>query len=52
MHTFVHPLPLFLCHCSINISAPSWAIGEKQTQRNDTAVHNCKNIRLRVKTGE
>jgi len=34
------------------MSAPSWAIGEKQHQRYDTAVHNCKNIRLRFKTGE
>jgi len=27
-------------------------IGSKYTQRYDTAVHKCKNIRLRVKTGE
>jgi len=33
-------------------NAPIWVNGEKQTQRYDTAVRNCKNIRLRVKIGE
>jgi len=54
MHSFLHPLSLFYVslHCIETISAPSWAMGVKYTQRYDTAVHNCENIRLRVKTGE
>ena len=54
MHIFQHPLSLLYMslHWIWTISAPSYATGEKQTQRYDTAVHNCKNNRLRVKTGE
>ena len=47
MHIHLHALPLI--YVSRNwrwtISAPGWDIY-------DTAVHNCKNMRLRVKTGE
>ena len=54
MHIFLHPLSLFYMslHWIWTNIAPSKAIGEKQTQRYDTAVYNCKNNRLRVKTGE
>jgi len=41
---------LFYDTHSLYISAPSKDIGGKWTQRYDTAAHNCKNIRLRVKT--
>jgi len=34
------------------MSAPGYDIGGKYTQRYDTAVQNCKHIRLRVETGE
>jgi len=50
---YIHT-PYFMCHCT---EYKLWALqvrlsGKKQHQRYDTAVHNCKNIRLRVKTGE
>jgi len=48
MHVLLHALPLVYIQ---TISAPGYDIGGKQTQRYDTSVHNCKNIRLRV-TGE
>ena len=37
---------------NINYLRSKLDVGGKYTQRYDTAVHNCKNIRLRVKTGE
>jgi len=43
---FLHPLPLY------ELSALQVRLSEKNTQRYDTAVHNSKNFRLRVKTGE
>jgi len=52
MHIFLHPLPLFcVVALNINYQHSKLAIAEKQTQRYDTAVHNCKNIRLCIKTG-
>ena len=46
----LHALPLFNVswHCISTISSPGWDIGGKHTQSYDTAVHNCKNFRLRV----
>ena len=64
VHIFLHPLslfyvsntstPLILCVIVLNINYQRSKLGcrRKQTQRYDTAVHNCKNIRLRVKTWE
>jgi len=53
MHIFLHPLPLFYVSLHYKLSALQASLSEKkQTQRYDTAVHNCKNIRLRFKTGE
>ena len=53
MHIFLHPLPYFMCHCiEYKLSALEVRLSEKKTQRYDTVVHNCKNIRLRVETGE
>jgi len=51
----IHPTPLRTPLALIineNISAPSWDIGGKYTQRYDTTVHNCKTIRMSVQTGE
>jgi len=47
--------PYFMCHChctECKLSALLVRISEKNTLNAATAVHNCKNIRLRVKTGE
>jgi len=42
-----------MCHCTeYKLSALQVTISGKYTQRYDTAVHNCKNIRMRVKTVE
>ena len=44
---------LILCVTALNINHQRFKnLGGKYTQRYDTAVHNCKNIRLRVKIGE
>ena len=53
MHIFLQPLSLFYVslHWIWTISAPSQAIGEKQTQRYHTAVHTFKKNRLRITTG-
>jgi len=44
----------FMCQCTeYKLPALQVRISEEnKTQRYDTAVHNCKNIRLRVKTEE
>ena len=54
MHILLHALPIFYVslHWIKTISAPGEDIGGKQTQCYDTAVHNCKNIGLHVKTWE
>jgi len=46
--------PSFMCVIALNIyyQRSKLDIGGKQNQRYDTAAHNCKNIRLRAKTGE
>jgi len=47
--------PYFTCHCTeckLQYQRSKLDIRGEYTQRYDTAVHNCKNIRLRVKTGE
>jgi len=46
--------PLNLCVIELNIiiSAPGYDIGVKYTHRHNTAVLNCENIGLCVKTGE
>ena len=43
-----------LCVIALNINyqRSKWGYRRKYTQRYDTAVHKCKNIRLSVKTGE
>jgi len=50
---YIHS-PYFICHCTeYKLSALQDRLSKKkQTQRYDTAVPNCKIIRLRVKTGE
>ena len=51
-HVLLHALALFFVslHWIWAISAPIWDFGVKYTQRYDTAVHNCKSMRLRVET--
>ena len=45
--------PYFMCHCTeYKLSALQVKdIGGKYSQHCDTAVHNCKNRRLHIKTG-
>jgi len=45
-------LKLCVIELNINYQRSRLNIGGKYTQRHDTAVHNCKNIRLRVKREE
>jgi len=46
--------PLIACGIALNINYQRSKLGyrRKKTQRYDTAVHNCKNIRLGFKIGE
>jgi len=52
MHILPHTLPLNSCGIALNINyqRSKLNIGGKYNQRYGTAVHICKNIRLRVKT--
>ena len=51
MHIFLHP-PHYICRCTeYELSALQVRLSGKN-KLNDTAVHNCKNKRLLVKTGE
>jgi len=57
MHIFLYiHSPYFMCHCTeCRLLALQVSISEENTpnaQRYDTAVGNCKNIRLCVETGE
>jgi len=46
--------PLNLCVTELNINSQRSRLGYRRNIHSsyDTAVHNCKNVRLRVKTGE
>jgi len=49
---YIHS-PWYIRRCTeYELSALQVRLSAKKTQRYDTAVHNCKNNRLRVKTGE
>jgi len=50
IHILLHALTLIYVslHWIWIISAPGYDIGRRSTQRYDTAVHNCKNIRLHL----
>jgi len=50
MHIFLHSLPLFQVSLHYKLSALQVELSEKN-KLNYTAVRNCKNVRLRVKTG-
>ena len=51
-HILLHTLPCLMCHYTDKLSALQVRILEENTINATTPVHNCKNIRLRVETGE
>jgi len=54
IYFYTHSLYTVLCATAQNINFQLSMLGYrgKYTQHDDTTVHNCKNIRLRIKTGD